>query len=258
MVPQISTAPEAACGTPRQGSPERHARCVAGWRPSRHRSCSRRKETVRWQDSSASGNRQTQGRAAPRGPHRAAAILARPAAPRGRKEISADWRHLKSWLVTVRGKWDLAVLVNLDRGVERPGDLIETINKQAATDISWKVLIATLRRLEHEGYVRHAGDIPAAAGDKVLLLPGRAPAHQRARPAGCMVRGGRSRPPGSPDETPAGGPASGRPPAIAEAMTTAASPRAAPRGKGRPHMTMTMCARRSDLPAGSGECRWPA
>ena len=31
--------------------------------------------------------------------------------------------------MTVRGKWDLAVLVNLDRGVERPGDLIETINR---------------------------------------------------------------------------------------------------------------------------------
>ena len=55
----------------------------------------------------------------------------------------------------MRGKWDLAVLVNLDRGVERPGDLIETINRQAATDISWKVLIATLRRLELEGYVLH-------------------------------------------------------------------------------------------------------
>ena len=78
-----------------------------------------------------------------------------PAAPRGRKEISADWRHLKSWLAAVRGKWDLAVLTNLGRGVERPGDLIDTINEQAADDISWKVLTSTLRRLEDEGYVLH-------------------------------------------------------------------------------------------------------
>jgi DNA-binding HxlR family transcriptional regulator len=87
-------------------------------------------------------------------------------------EISADWRHLKSWLVTVRGKWDLAVLVNLDRGVERPGDLIETINRQAATDISWKVLIATLRRLEHEGYVRHREISRLPRVTKYWLQPG--------------------------------------------------------------------------------------
>ena len=94
-----------------------------------------------------------------------------PTAPRGQKEISADWRHLKSWLVTVRGKWDLAVLVNLDRGVERPGDLIETINKQAATNISWKVLIATLRRLEHDGYVRHLEISRLPRVTKYWLLP---------------------------------------------------------------------------------------
>jgi DNA-binding HxlR family transcriptional regulator len=94
-----------------------------------------------------------------------------PAAPRGPKEISADWRHLKSFLVTVRGKWDLAVLVNLDRGVERPGDLIETINRQAATDISWKVLIATLRRLEHEGYVQHREISRLPRVTKYWLLP---------------------------------------------------------------------------------------
>jgi DNA-binding HxlR family transcriptional regulator len=73
----------------------------------------------------------------------------------GQVEMIADWRHLKSWLAAVRGKWDLAVLINLGRGVERPGDLIDTINGQAADDISWKVLTSTLRRLEDEGYVLH-------------------------------------------------------------------------------------------------------
>jgi DNA-binding HxlR family transcriptional regulator len=67
----------------------------------------------------------------------------------------ADWKHLRSRLAAVRGKWDLAVLVNLERGVERPGDLIEVINEQAEEEISWKVLIETLRRLEEEGYVGH-------------------------------------------------------------------------------------------------------
>lgn len=73
----------------------------------------------------------------------------------GRDGALVDWRHLRSRLAAVRGKWDLAVVVNLERGVERPGDLIGAINQQAAEEISWKVLIETLRRLEEEGYVGH-------------------------------------------------------------------------------------------------------
>jgi DNA-binding HxlR family transcriptional regulator len=64
-----------------------------------------------------------------------------------------DWRQLKSRMAVFHRKWDLAVLVNLERGVERPGDLIEAISQQAEEAISWKVLIQTLRRLEEEGYV---------------------------------------------------------------------------------------------------------
>jgi len=91
--------------------------------------------------------------AARQGLHRGSDRLATPS-PR-RNGASADWRRLRSRLDTIRGKWDLAVLMNLERGVERPGDLIDVINEQAEEQISWKVLIQTLRRLEDEGYVNH-------------------------------------------------------------------------------------------------------
>jgi|SRR5581483_10137362 len=104
------------------------------------------------------------------------------AAPHGQDEGSTDWRHLKSRLAAVRGKWDLAVLMNLDGGVERPGDLIEIINRQAAEEISWKVLIATLRRLEHEGYVGHRELSRLPRVTKYWLLPaGRQLVHALAR-----------------------------------------------------------------------------
>jgi DNA-binding HxlR family transcriptional regulator len=94
-----------------------------------------------------------------------------PAAGGGQGEMIADWRHLKSWLAAVRGKWDLAVLTNLGRGVERPGDLIDTINRQAADDISWKVLTSTLRRLEDEGLVRHKDVSRLPRVTRYWLLP---------------------------------------------------------------------------------------
>jgi DNA-binding HxlR family transcriptional regulator len=56
----------------------------------------------------------------------------------------------------VHGKWDLAVLVNLEPGPRRPGDLMTLINGQAeGVPVSWKVLTETLRRLERVGYVGH-------------------------------------------------------------------------------------------------------
>lgn len=78
-----------------------------------------------------------------------------PAGSPGRKRPCADWRPLRRRLAGVCGKWVLAILVNLQRGAERPGDLIEEINAQGREKISWKVLIQTLRRLEEEGYVDH-------------------------------------------------------------------------------------------------------
>lgn len=60
-------------------------------------------------------------------------------------------------LAPLRTTWDTAVLVNLAAGIERPGDLIEAINAQAADgrQVGWKVLKDALRRLERTGYVTH-------------------------------------------------------------------------------------------------------
>jgi DNA-binding HxlR family transcriptional regulator len=66
-----------------------------------------------------------------------------------------NWQNLMNRLAPLRRQWDLAVLANLAAGTERPGDLIEAINAQAADGrrIGWKVLNDTLRRLERGGYV---------------------------------------------------------------------------------------------------------
>lgn len=66
-----------------------------------------------------------------------------------------NWQNLMNRLAPLRRQWDLAVLANLAAGTERPGDLIEAINAQAADGrrIGWKVLNDTLRRLETSGYV---------------------------------------------------------------------------------------------------------
>jgi DNA-binding HxlR family transcriptional regulator len=77
-------------------------------------------------------------------------------AGRLRNENVVNWEHLRRRLAGVRGRWDLAVLGNLAKGVERPGELIEAINTQTREhQLSWKVLTETLRRLEDEGYVEH-------------------------------------------------------------------------------------------------------
>ena len=58
-------------------------------------------------------------------------------------------------LAPLRRDWDLAVLANLAEGIERPRDLIASINAQAADGrrIGWKVLNDALRRLEKSGHV---------------------------------------------------------------------------------------------------------
>jgi DNA-binding HxlR family transcriptional regulator len=66
-----------------------------------------------------------------------------------------NWQDLMIRLAPLRRQWDLAVLANMAAGTERPGDLIDAINAQAADSrrIGWKVLNDTLRRLERSGYV---------------------------------------------------------------------------------------------------------
>lgn len=86
-----------------------------------------------------------------------------------------NWRHLMMVLAPVRGRWDLAVLANLEQRATRPGDLIEAINTQAGNAdghrISWKVLIDTLRRLEEEGHVGHREVSRLPRETRYWLLP---------------------------------------------------------------------------------------
>lgn len=85
-----------------------------------------------------------------------------------------NWTHLRTRLAAVRGRWDLAVLANLARGTTRPGDLLEAIRSQAPQDcrLSWTVLTRTLRRMEDEGYVRHAEVSQLPRVTKYWLTPG--------------------------------------------------------------------------------------
>lgn len=85
-----------------------------------------------------------------------------------------DWQNLRDQLAPLRMRWDLAVLANLadSGGPVRPADLIKTINAQSADgQISWKVLEATLRRLEADGYVARQ-EIPHVPREtRYWLLP---------------------------------------------------------------------------------------
>jgi DNA-binding HxlR family transcriptional regulator len=67
-----------------------------------------------------------------------------------------DWQSLRDRLAPLRTRWDLAILVNLaeSHNPVRPADLIKAINEQSVDGrISWKVLEASMRRLEATGYV---------------------------------------------------------------------------------------------------------
>ena len=69
-----------------------------------------------------------------------------------------DWRDILTRLAPVRRRWDLAILANLEGGVDRPADLLQVINGQAGTgqQLSPQVLSGRLRRLEESGYVGFA------------------------------------------------------------------------------------------------------
>jgi DNA-binding HxlR family transcriptional regulator len=69
-----------------------------------------------------------------------------------------DWRDILARLAPVRHRWDLAILANLEGGIDRPADLLQVINGQARTgqQLSPQVLSGRLRRLEEAGYVGYA------------------------------------------------------------------------------------------------------
>jgi DNA-binding HxlR family transcriptional regulator len=69
-----------------------------------------------------------------------------------------DWRDILARLTPVRHRWDLAILANLEGGIDRPADLLQVINGQAGTgqQLSPQVLSGRLRRLEEAGYVEYA------------------------------------------------------------------------------------------------------
>jgi len=69
-----------------------------------------------------------------------------------------DWRDILARLTPVRHRWDLAILANLEAGIDRPADLLQVINGQAGTgrQLSPQVLSGRLRRLEEAGYVGYA------------------------------------------------------------------------------------------------------
>lgn len=69
-----------------------------------------------------------------------------------------DWRGILARLAPVRHRWDLAILANLERGIESPADLLEVINEQVGNgrQLSPQVLSGRLRRLEEASYVGYA------------------------------------------------------------------------------------------------------
>jgi DNA-binding HxlR family transcriptional regulator len=69
-----------------------------------------------------------------------------------------DWRDILTRLAPVRHRWDLAILANLEGGIDRPADLLQVINGQAGTgrQLSPQVLSGRLRKLEEAGYVEYA------------------------------------------------------------------------------------------------------
>ena len=66
-----------------------------------------------------------------------------------------NWQHFMRFLVSIRGRWDLAILANLAEGGARPTDLLDAINEQACDghQLTWKVMRDRLRHLEDAGYV---------------------------------------------------------------------------------------------------------
>ena len=69
-----------------------------------------------------------------------------------------DWRDILARLAPVRHRWDLAILANLEGGIDSPAGLLQVINGQtrAGQQLSPQVLSGRLRRLEEAGYVGYA------------------------------------------------------------------------------------------------------
>jgi DNA-binding HxlR family transcriptional regulator len=69
-----------------------------------------------------------------------------------------DWRDILARLAPVRHRWDLAILANLEGGIDSPAGLLQVINGQARAgqQLSPQVLSGRLRRLEEAGYVGYA------------------------------------------------------------------------------------------------------
>ena len=85
-----------------------------------------------------------------------------------------DWQKAHQQLGPVRSRWDLAILSNLDPETgRRPKDVLAAVNAQAETEhiLSPQVLSARLRRLEKDGYVRHADSSAAPLRRVYYLLP---------------------------------------------------------------------------------------
>jgi len=84
-----------------------------------------------------------------------------------------DWRGILARLAPVRHRWDLAILANLERGIESPADLLEVINEQAGNgrQLSPQVLSGRLRRLEEAGYIRYAEISRVPRRRRYWLLP---------------------------------------------------------------------------------------
>ena len=63
-----------------------------------------------------------------------------------------NWQHFMRFLASIRGRWDLAILVNLTEGSSRPTELLDAINDQACDghQLTWKVMRDRLRRFPRE------------------------------------------------------------------------------------------------------------
>jgi len=97
-------------------------------------------------------------------------------------------QNLMSRLAPLRRQWDLAVLVNLAAGTERPGDLIEAMNAQASDGrrVSWKSS-TTHRGAGTKWLRRPPGDAGRAARDPLPAAPAWAPPDLGGQPARHLV-----------------------------------------------------------------------
>lgn len=84
-----------------------------------------------------------------------------------------NWRGVLTRLAPIRHRWDLAILANLEEGIDSPAELLEVINGQAGVgrQLSPQVLSGRLRRLEEAGYVGYAEISRILRRRRYWLLP---------------------------------------------------------------------------------------